>query len=657
MRRVMRAAAAALTSAAGSASGLFAAPAAPAPPPGASSMTAPVLRDAVVAGASDTTDSPAGATAPRALKRHPRGLSLAGLEALAPGGRAAHAASTTAQVKELVVSATRAERRSFAEILAARPGGEALVGAANVFLSHTYGDCFFDVLDAARAWETAQPPGSGPFFYYFDLSVGNQHTEEEKVSFEKLRDEFGESVAAIGRTLLVLRWAEKTALSRAWCIFEVATTLMKKKRLEIVMPPSDAAALCAALVGDFHSVEQRLCAIDTAEAEATVQSNLVDIRKMINDEEVGLGGFGPVNELVLRELRKWVLSAAEAELARTGAALAEDLEVRLGDFLRSMGRTEDAEAHLRLALVRREALLEAAPSSRERALSVAAALSSLGSAVRLADGSSVDLLRRALDMQEAHLAPDDSALITTAGRLAVALKDASRLVEARPLYERVLGQRRASLGDDHPDTIFSHMNLAMLHYAMRNFPAHNDIVSDVLVRRRRLFGERHPPTLYARHRYALKLQNEGALAEAEEELVKVCNLQREVCGWAHKETLASRSRLAAIWHTTGRSTEARREYEDVRDTLERKYGAAHADTIRATEELASVLVDVDAAAACREYVRALKGVRKNVGGRKRFKHLPERAKEAKERLGASAGDLALKAELDAALCAAGIERG
>ena len=66
-------------------------------------------------------------------------------------------------------------------------------------------------------------------FYYFDLLVVNQHEvclpfpphvhvcreQSTIVPFEQLKHEFGQSVRAIGRTLLYLRWANPIPLGRA----------------------------------------------------------------------------------------------------------------------------------------------------------------------------------------------------------------------------------------------------------------------------------------------------------------------------------------------------------------------------------------------------------------------------------------------------------
>lgn len=586
----------------------------------------------------------------------PRGLSLAGLDALAEdaGGHVAIAEWTTSKLKDFVVSATKLNSIAYADELSSRSEGASFVGPANAFLSHSYRYKFVDVLDAVRAWQMRQAEKGleGPWFYYFDLAVVNQHGQKGTVGFEVLRSEFGDSVAACGRTLLVLRWADSSELatSRAWCIFEVATSLekLKPEDVHIILPPADSSLFCHGLANDFPSVEKRLCTIDAADADALVQDDLDNIRRMIEEK---FGGYGEVNEKVLRMLREYILVEAREALKRRGAdGVSDMLAVSIGDFLRSMGRTKDGEAHLRGVLAQREALLAAEPTSERLLLSVARALSSLGSTVRLADGDAIGILQRALDIQTEHLSPDDEDVLTTTGRLGVVLKDAGKLDQALPLYTRTYEGRRSRLGDDHVDTIFSHMNLAMLFSLLNRHSEHDAIVLDVVERRSRVLGKRNHQTLFARHRHGRALRNAGMLLMAEAEMKDVCELQSAVCGKAHKETLSSRSLLAHIWLDLNRWRDARCELEDVQKELLRKF-PLHFDTIRATSDLAVLLFQVvppDFVSGLTMHELAVDGIFKNVAkvpsnNINRFLSLLKRAEQAAKQLVDGAPDPELRA--------------
>lgn len=545
----------------------------------------------------------------------PRGLSLAGLEALAvaargPSWRLAPELTTEKLKTEFVVPETRKAQCAYADVLAALPNGAELVGAATAFLSHVYGYRFEDVLDAAHAWEQRQPAGSGPWFYYYDLAVVNQHANNGVVGFEVLRDEFGGGVAAAGRTLLVLRWEKPEALERAWCIFEVATTLQRNVPLEIIMPPADAKGLVEALDNDFACVENKLCTIDAAKAKAREEADLRNIHRMISD----MGGFGRVNEIVLGGMRKWILAEMQDEFKRCNAAgFSGNLAVRIGDLMRSMGRTKDGEEHLIRVLEEREKLLSAEPSNDKHQLDVALALSCLGSTARLGDSDSskpLEYLERARTIQEKLLSPDDDDLIDTIGRLGVALKDVGRFDDAEPLYKRRFEAMLLKYSPEHPKTLFAQMNLAMLMDAKGNFSEHERIATEVWQYRTHSLGERHRETLFSRHNRCIALQRkEDNVGEALDEISIVRNLQSELLGINHKETLSSGSLRGLLLERLGRGDEALRELWDVRSRQEREIGSSHIDTIISTWRLARALENRDAFASRREYARAVKDVR------------------------------------------------
>ena len=144
------------------------------------------------------------------MEQRPLGIYLPGLLALvdAHGGRGSFEGKSTAWVKFNVVLPFTTNTSYVAPLAAA---GSPHVAPATAFISHAYDDEFLGVLDAVTALEAREGTSA---FYYFDLLVVNQHGQGAVVPFEVLRDEFGRSVRAIGRTLLVLRWANPIPLLR-----------------------------------------------------------------------------------------------------------------------------------------------------------------------------------------------------------------------------------------------------------------------------------------------------------------------------------------------------------------------------------------------------------------------------------------------------------
>jgi hypothetical protein len=143
------------------------------------------------------------------------GLSLDGFREFlaAYGGRDSFEGMTTDNVKRsFLLPATSAARASYCDLLRARTSPH--VSRANRFVSHVYTAPFMKGLCALEAWEVRQVAAgdAGPFFYYFDLFVVNQHAQSAVVPFEVLRDEFGRGVRGVGHTLLIMEWKEAVAL-------------------------------------------------------------------------------------------------------------------------------------------------------------------------------------------------------------------------------------------------------------------------------------------------------------------------------------------------------------------------------------------------------------------------------------------------------------
>ena len=72
------------------------------------------------------------------------------------------------------------------------------------------------------------------------------------------------------------------------------------------------------------------------------------------------------------------------------------------------------------------------------------------------------LYRRALAGREAALGAEHPDTLMSVNNLAVLLKDMGKYEEAEPLYRRALAGQEAALGAEHPDTLSSVNNLAIL---------------------------------------------------------------------------------------------------------------------------------------------------------------------------------------------------
>jgi hypothetical protein len=508
-------------------------------------------------------DSERSATHSAALPGRPLGISLQGLLALvdAHGGRCALAGQSTGAIKRLVLAATAHTRTSYAaQLLAA---GSPHAAPATAFISHAYDDEFLGVVDAVAALEAKE--GGTPTFYYFDLLVVNQHGQGAVVPFEVLRDEFGRSVRAIGRTLLVLRWANPTPLQRAWCVFELATTLAVGASMKVLMPPEDAAAFNDALRRDFDSLTYKTCRVDVEKASAREKADLDNIQRVIRET----GGFLKTNQLVIGAMKRWMVEEGRAALATAdGEFEAATLMTRLAKLLRDQGRLGEAEP----------------------------------------------LYRGALAAYRRTLREEHPATLYTLNNLAILLSDQGRLSEAEPLYLEALAARRRALGNEHPDTLVVVNNLANLLSGQGRLGEAAPLYTEVLAARRRTLGGDDSETLSSINNFAVLLCDQGKLGEAEPLLLEALDAYRRTLGSEHPETLAAVNNLAILLKNRGKLEEAEPLYLEALAARRRTLGNEHPDTLGSTNNLANLLSDQGRLGEAEPlYLEALAAYRRTLG--------------------------------------------
>ena len=349
---------------------------------------------------------------------------------------------------------------SFAELLMSAEGGAQLASVANVFLSHAYDYAFLDAVDAAEAWASRQSEARSTFYFYFDLLVVNQHGQNGVVSFDVLRDEFGGGVRGIGNTLFLLDFKNPVSLSRAWCVFELAVSLVSKARFEVIMPPRDEAAFQDMLENNYDDLIYKTCAVDVEKARAFCPDDLTNITRMIKEE---FGGFLVVNQLVVGAMGEWMASAGQAALARLKGddRSSSQLIARLASLLRDQGKLSEAEPLYIEALEGRRLVLgNDHPNTLNSIFNLANVLQVQGK-FYLAE----PLYLEALEGRRRILSNDHPSTLSSINNLAALMKAQGKLSRADALYFEALEGRRRVLGNDHPDTLTSINNLANLRKA------------------------------------------------------------------------------------------------------------------------------------------------------------------------------------------------
>ncbi len=73
-----------------------------------------------------------------------------------------------------------------------------------------------------------------------------------------------------------------------------------------------------------------------------------------------------------------------------------------------------------------------------------------------------------------------------------------KIESAEPLFVGCLDKRRYILGHDHPDTISSSFNLALMYININAYGIARELLKDCVERRVRVLGEDHKDTVTAR---------------------------------------------------------------------------------------------------------------------------------------------------------------
>ncbi|GAA0974168.1 hypothetical protein GCM10009555_029990 [Acrocarpospora macrocephala] len=188
--------------------------------------------------------------------------------------------------------------------------------------------------------------------------------------------------------------------------------------------------------------------------------------------------------------------------------------------------------------------------------------------------------------------PEHPDTLTSRSDLALVLWALGRPAEAEAENRAVLKVRSQLLGADHPDTLTSRSNLALVLWEVGRLAEAETENRTVLEVQKRLFGPDHPDTLTSRHNLANVLRDLGQWIEAETENRVVFEARTRLFGPDHPDTLTSRDNLAYVLRDLGQWMEAEAEHRAVLETRTRLFGADHPDTLNSRNNHAKVLRDL-----------------------------------------------------------------
>jgi len=394
-------------------------------------------------------------------------------------------------VDGLVKPETKTRKCSYCSHLYQNRSTRHLVGRINTFVSHPWRTNFQITVDALVEYEKALPEGSPAQFYFVDYFAVNQHSPGKDL--KRLADLVGLSDTL---TLMAEPWQNPDALTRLWCIFEIAHAVLKNTKIEIILAPNEIKSFQDRIRKNSSSawelLGELLKNIDSANATATQKPDIAMIQKFIKTE---LGGFMKVDTMVADGLRNWYVRSAKALLKNLpdidkGSNEQAELMWQVAEFLYSQSQYSEAAGLYDNAAViyksnnneewltcekdrvfmfrkmgKLKEALKMATQNLENQLKVRgpkhlgtlAAKRCLG-AIQKDLGMNREAeqnLRATLEVLEMTEKPDSSHIQVTKYQLAEALRNLGRLEEAMEMYQELIDVKTNSskYGPKHASTV------------------------------------------------------------------------------------------------------------------------------------------------------------------------------------------------------------
>jgi Domain of unknown function (DUF4062)/Tetratricopeptide repeat len=211
---------------------------------------------------------------------------------------------------------------------------------------------------------------------------------------------------------------------------------------------------------------------------------------------------------------------------------------------------------------------------------------------------------------QAALALPSEGMHTTARYLGAAGNHAA----ARDLLRQVGQARKASLGDEHLDTLSARANLAYWTGQAGDPATARDQFAVLLSIRARVSGPEHPDTLTARSNLARWTGEAGDPATARDQYTALLPTRARVSGPEHPSTLTTRSSLARWTGQAGDPVTARDQFAALLPIIERVSGPEHPDTLTTRSSLARWTGQAGDPVTARDQYAALLPTRARVSG-------------------------------------------
>lgn len=197
------------------------------------------------------------------------------------------------------------------------------------------------------------------------------------------------------------------------------------------------------------------------------------------------------------------------------------------------------------------------------------------------------LLGQVVETWKQVLGPEHPGTLTSMDNLALLYMKQGRWHQAEELEIQVMGNRKLTLGPEHPDTLSSMNHLALTYCNRLRWKEAEELIMQIVNAWRHSLGPEHPHILPSMNTLVVIYWLRGRWKEAEELGVKVVETYKRVLGPEYPATLTSTGNLAATYFVQKRWKEAEELFIHIVEVQRRVLGPEHPDTLFSINNLAT----------------------------------------------------------------------
>jgi non-specific serine/threonine protein kinase/serine/threonine-protein kinase len=387
-------------------------------------------------------------------------------------------------------------------------------------------------------------------------------------------------------------------------------TLAEKSEITAQNRGADGPTLARQLRGDLDAIALKALEKDRARRYATPAEFAADIGRYLRNEPVQARPAGAWYRALkyIRRHRVAVGVAATAVVLLVTFAVAQTIELRrtrrerdradrVTEFMTGMFKVSDP-SQARGNDIRAREILDKASTDIDSGLAkepeLQAQMMDVMGNVYMSLGlysKSETLLRHAIAIRRQTLGPDHPDTLKSMYDLAIVLNEDSKYSEAEKLARETIDIRRRVLGAQNHDTLASMSKLALFTQNEGHYAEAEKLDRSVLEVTKRVFGQQDQLYMDTLQDSAIVSAYQGKYSDAENAFREVLEIDRRTLAPDSLKTLDDTGNLASTLLYEHHYDEAEKLYRDILPQLRRVRGPDHPRTLLVAGNLALTLKD------------------------------------------------------------------